>query len=154
MRMLIFLKKKKTKLLNKTMKFFSPYPLYQTSGLTLIRCTIGAFLIYHGWEIFSESKINGYLQWDIFKNSSGKFLVYAGKASELIAGFLFVLGFLTRIASLLTIGVMCYITFTLGKGLIWYEDQYPFLFILLALVFFFSGAGNFSLDKLIFNNKK
>jgi putative oxidoreductase len=82
--------------------FFSSSPLWQTTGLTLIRCVLGAFLIYHGCEIFSESKINGYLEWDIFKNSSGKFLVYSGKASELIAGIFFVLGFLTRVASLFT----------------------------------------------------
>ena len=131
-------------------KFLSPEPLMQTVGLTLIRITIGAFLIYHGLEIFSAEKINGYLQWDIFKTSSGKFLVIAGKVSELIAGIFFVLGFLTRVASLLTIGVMFYITFVLGKGIIWYDDQYPFLFILLALVFFFTGAGKISLDNRLF----
>ncbi len=113
---------------------------------------LGAFLIYHGCEIFSGSKINGYLEWDIFKNSYGKFLVYCGKASELIAGIFFVLGFLTRVASLFTIGTMIYITFFLGHGKIWYEDQYPFLFILLALVFFFTGAGRISIDNLLVKN--
>ena len=135
-------------------KFFSSSPLWQTAGLTLIRCTLGVFLIYHGWEVFSESKINGYLEWDSFKNSSGKFLVYAGKTSELVAGILFVSGFLTRLASLITIGVMCYITFILGHGRIWYEEQYPFLFILLALVFFFTGAGRWSLDNITFKKIK
>ena len=130
--------------------FFSSSPLWQTTGLTLIRCILGAFLIYHGCEIFSESKINGYLEWDIFKSSSGKFLVYCGKASELISGIFFVLGFLTRVASLFTIGTMIYITFFLGHGKIWYEDQYPFLFILLALVLFFTGAGRISVDNLVF----
>jgi putative oxidoreductase len=130
--------------------FFSSSPLWQTTGLTLIRCILGAFLIYHGCEIFSESKINGYLEWDVFKNSSGKFLVYSGKASELIAGVFFVLGFLTRVASLLTIGTMIYITFFLGHGKIWYEDQHPFLFVLLAFVFFFTGGGRISVDNLVF----
>ena len=131
-------------------KLFSSGPLWQTAGLTLIRCILGAFLIYHGWEVFSQSKMNEYLKWDMFKNGSGKFLAYAGKASELIAGILFLFGFLTRLASLLTIGVMFYITFILGKGLIWYEDQYPFLFMLLALVFFFTGAGRISVDNSLF----
>jgi len=131
-------------------KFFSPGPLWQTFGLTLIRCILGAFLIYHGWEVFSQSKMDEYLKWDMFKNGSGKFLAYAGKASELIAGLLFLFGFLTRLASLLTLGIMFYITFILGKGLIWYEDQYPFLFMLLALVFFFTGAGRISVDNLLF----
>jgi len=153
--MLTSLKKKKTKRLNKSiMKFFSSSPLWQTAGLTLIRLTVGAFLIYHGCEIFNEAIINKYLHWDQFKNSSGKFLVYSGKSAELISGILFVLGLFTRIACLLIIGVMCYITFLLGKGIIWYDDQHPFLFVLLALVFFFTGPGNFSLDKMIFNDKK
>src|SRR5512138_1073687 len=125
-------------------KFFSPLPLLQTTGLTLIRCILGAFLIYHGWEVFSEEKIHDYLEWDIFKTSNGRMLVMTGKASELIAGILFVLGLFTRIASIIIIGVMCYITFVLGHGKIWYDDQYPFLFILLALVFFFAGAGKWS----------
>lgn len=133
--------------------FFSSSPLSQTTGLTLIRCILGAFLIYHGCEIFSESKISGYLEWDVFKGANGKLLVMVGKASELIAGIFFVLGFFTRVASLLIIATMIYITFFLGHGKIWYEDQYPFLFILLALVFFFTGAGRISLDNLLFKNK-
>jgi putative oxidoreductase len=130
--------------------FFSSSPLWQTPGLTLIRCILGAFLIYHGWEIFSQSKINGYLEWDMFKGSNGKLLVMAGKVSELIAGIFFVFGFLTRVASFLIIGTMIYITFFLGHGKIWYEDQYPFLFILLGLIFFFMGGGRLSLDHLLF----
>ena len=135
-------------------RFFSSSPLCQNTGLALVRGTLGIFLIYHGWEIFTESIMSEYLKWDAFKNSSGKFLVYAGKAAELIAGILFVLGLFTRIASLITIGVMCYIAFFLGKGIIWYGDQHPFMFVLLALIFFFTGPGNFSLDKMIFNNKR
>ena len=134
-------------------KFFSPYPLWQTAGLTLIRWAVGTFLIFHGWEIFNEAIMNKYLQWDQFKNSTGKLLVYSGKVAELTAGILFVLGLFTRIACLLIIGVMCYITFFLGKGIIWYDDQHPFLFVLLALVFFFTGAGRVSLDNLLFKNK-
>jgi len=133
--------------------FFSSSPILQTIGLTLIGGMLGDFVIFKGWEIFSESKINGYLEWDVFKGSNGKLLVMAGKASELIAGVFFVLGFLTRVASLLIIATMIYITFFLGHGKIWYEDQYPFLFILLALVFFFTGAGRVSLDNLLFKNK-
>lgn len=131
-------------------QFFSSGPLLQTAGLTLIRLFIGAFLIYHGSEIFSAEKINGYLEWDIFKTPYGRLLVLSGKASELIAGILYVLGLLTRIGSMLIIGVMTYITFVLGKSIIWYDDQYPFLFILLALVFFFTGAGKISLDNRLF----
>ena len=133
---------------------FSSGPVWQTMGLPLVRVTLGIFLIYHGWEVFTESKMNEYLKWDSFKDSNGKLMVYAGKIAELIAGILFVVGLFTRIASLLTIGVMCYIAFFLGNGIIWNNDQHPFLFVLLALVFFFTGPGNFSMDKLIFKNKR
>ena len=131
-------------------RFFSPAPFWQTAGLTLIRLTLGVFLIYHAWEIFDADKMKEYQQWDAFKNSSGELMIYAGKAAELVAGILYLFGFLTRFASLLVIGTMGYIAFFLGNGIIWNNDQHPFLFILLALVFFFTGPGNFSLDKMIF----
>ncbi len=133
--------------------FFSSSPIWQTTGLTIIRVILGAFLIYHGWEIFNEVKMNEYLLWDNFKNSNGKLLVYAGKAAELLAGILFVLGLFTRIASLLTIGTMCYIAFFLGNGIIWNNDQHPFLFVLLALIFIFTGPGRYSLDHYLFKPK-
>ena len=134
-------------------KIFSPAPIWQNGGLFMVRCTLGLFLMYHGWEIFDGSKINEYLSWDAFKNSSGEFLVYFGKAGELIAGILFVLGLFTRIACLLTIGVMGYISLFLGNGIIWQNDQHAFLFVLLALAFFFAGPGTISLDHL-FNKRR
>ena len=134
-------------------KFLSSSPIWQTTGLTLIRIAVGLFMIYHGWELFSEAKINEYLKWDIFKTSSGKTLVYLGKGAELVGGILLVLGFLTRLAAIILIGPMIYITFFLGHGKIFYEDQYPFLFILLGLVFFFMGGGRISLDHSLFSKK-
>lgn len=134
-------------------KFFSASPLWEQAGLLLIRITLGVFLVYHGWEIFSETKMNEYLLWDNFNNSNGKLLVYAGKAAELVAGILFVLGLFTRLASLFTIGTMCYIAFFLGNGIIWNNDQHPFLFVLLALIFFFTGPGNYSVDHYLFKPK-
>lgn len=132
-------------------KFLSSSPLWQTAGLTLIRWMLGGFLIYHGWEIFNEVKMNEYLTWGHFKHSSyGKWLAYAGKAAELIAGILFVVGLFTRIAALLTAGTMIYITFFLGNGIFWNNDQHPFLFVMLSAVFFFNGPGKFSLDAFFF----
>jgi len=131
-------------------RLLSSSPIWQTAGLTLIRIAVGSFMIYHGWEIFSDEKIGEYLKWDIFKTSSGKTLVYLGKGAELIGGILLVFGLFTRLAAIILIGPMIYITFFLGHGKIWYEDQYPFLFILLGLVFFFMGGGRLSLDQLLF----
>ena len=124
-------------------RFFSAAPLWQTAGLTLVRCALGGFLIYHGMEVFDENIMNRYFSWKQFDDSTGQIFAYAGKIGELIAGILFVLGLFTRAASLITIGIMCYIAFFLGKGIIWYDDQHPFLFVLLALVFFFYGPRKF-----------
>ena len=134
--------------------FFSSHPLLFSSGLLLTRIILGSFLIYHGWEFFDADKIKEYQQWDAFKSSSGEFLVYTGKGAELLAGFMFVLGFLTRIACLFTIGTMLYIAFLLGNGKIFSNDQHPALFVLISVLFIFTGPGKYSLDHMIFDKNK
>ena len=131
-------------------KLLSSSPLWYTAGLTLIRCFIGIFLIIHGSEIFDAEKMKGYIGWDIFKTSST--LPYIGKAAELIAGILLLLGLFTRLACLIIIGTFIYITFFVGKGKFWMDDQHPFLFVMLASVFFFTGAGKISLDNRLFRS--
>jgi putative oxidoreductase len=136
-------------------KLFSSSALWQTGGLTLIRMIVGLFMIYHGWEIFSAAKMNEYLEWDIFKqSSSGKILVYIGKGAELVGGLFLFIGLLTRIAAIILIGTMLYISFFIGHGKVWYDDQHPFLFVLLGLVFFFTGGGRWSVDGVLFKTKK
>ena len=134
---------------------FSSRPIWQDKGLALIRLIVGFFMMYHGYEIFNEKIMNGYFQWEMFKNSSpAKTMVYAGKAAELVGGILLFLGLFTRVACVILIIIMSYITFFVGHGRVWYEDQHPFLLVLLAFVFFFTGPGNLSLDKLIVNNRR
>lgn len=136
-------------------KFFSLAPLWPTAGLTFIRLAVGFFMIYHGWEIFNEEKMNEYLRWDVFKNSQGrKMLVYAGKAAELISGVLLFVGLFTRVASILLAGTMLYVSLFVGHGKIWYEDQHPFLFVLLGMAFFFYGPGKMSVDQLLFGKRR
>ena len=107
-------------------------------------------MVYHGIEVFSPEKMSGYMQWDMFKGSSfAKAMVYAGKGSEFVGGLLLFFGLFTRAAALLLAGTVLYISFFVGQGRIWYEDQHPFLFVLLALVFFFTGGGKWSADYLI-----
>ena len=135
-------------------KIFSPTPLWQNEGIALLRIVTGIFLIYHGWEIFDEEKMKEYVTWDVFKNStSAPLMVYLGKGAELTAGILWVLGLLTRIASLIVACTFIYIAFFIGNGKIWYEDQHPFLFVLLALTFFFTGPGRWSLDNILFKKQ-
>jgi len=136
-------------------KFFSPSPLWQTAGLCFIRIIVGFFMIYHGWEVFSEEKMKPYLDWDSFKGfSSPALIVYTGKIAELVAGIFLMIGLFTRLASLVLIFTMLYISFFVGHGKIWYEDQHPFLFVLLGLVFFFTGSGKWSVDQFLLKKRK
>ena len=135
-------------------RFFSPSPINSDIGIAIVRIIIGALLIYHGQEVFNPELMKGYTEWDTFKGSFGTFLPYLGKASEFIAGVFLFFGFLTRIGALITSGTLLYITFFIGTGKFWYEDQHPFLFVLFGLLFLFTGPGAWSLDKLIFKEKK
>ena len=135
-------------------RFFSPLPLWQDNGLALMRIITGGFLVYHGSEMFDTVAMSEYFKWDMFKDStSAKYLVYGGKVAEFLSGILLVLGLFTRIACITLICTLGYIAFFVGQGKIWYEDQYPFLFVVIGLIFIFTGPGAFSLDKVIFKNK-
>ena len=132
-------------------KIFSASPVWQNNGLFLIRIIAGFLLIWHGWEIFNAEKMKGYVSWDMFKTKS--FLPYFGKATELAGGVLLFLGLFTRIGCLLLIGAFAYITFFVGKGKFWMDDQHPFLFVLIAMLFIFTGPGVLALDNLLFKKK-
>jgi putative oxidoreductase len=129
-------------------KFLSSAPLWENIGLLLIRLLLSVFLVIHGIELFDNEKMKGYSTWDTFKTST--MMPYVGKAAELIAGILLFLGLFTRLACLMIVGTFAYITFFIGNGRFWMDDQHPFLFVMLALVFFFTGAGKFSLDNRLF----
>ena len=133
--------------------FFSFSPIYLNNGIAILRIVVGLLLLYHGIEIFTSETMNTYLQWDMFKGPYGKFLVYMGKGSEFVTGILLLLGLFTRIGALLMIGNFSYITFFVGEGRFWYQEQHPFMFALFGILFLFTGSGAWSLDKIIFNKK-
>ena len=132
------------------MNIFNTSSAWSDRGIGLLRIIVGLLLIYHGQEVFRPGIMNTYLEWDDFKGPAGKFLVYLGKSAELVAGVLLVAGFLTRIAAVIVIGNFTYITFILGHGRFWYEDQHPFMFALFGLLFLLTGAGTWSVDEVIF----
>jgi putative oxidoreductase len=134
--------------------FFSPGGLWQNSGIAMIRVILGVFMAYHGWEVFTAGKMNEYAKWltDI-KFPAPTFMAYLGKGIELVSGVLITVGLFTRLAIIPLAVTMAVISFGIGKGRIFMEDQHPFLFILLAFVFFFTGPGKWSLDYLLFERK-
>ncbi len=131
-------------------KLLAPVPIFQSQGLAIIRIVFGAMMIYHGKEIFQPELMNSYTEWNMFKGPNGLLKVYVGKTSEFVAGLSMLLGLFTRLGSLLTMGTFSYITFFVGHGKFWYEDQHPFMFFLVGLVFFFCGPVKWSLDEQIF----
>ena len=133
--------------------FLSSSPVFLNNGIAMLRIVVGLLLIYHGVEIFTPETMDTYLQWDMFKGPYGKFLVYMGKASEFIAGILLLLGLFTRIGALLMVGNFSYITFFVGEGRFWYQEQHPFMFALFGILFLFTGPGAWSVDRIIFAKK-
>jgi putative oxidoreductase len=127
----------------------------QRTGVAIIRIITGLLMLYHGLEIFDETKMNEYLKWDVInKLPVPELLVYLGKGIELIGGIFLILGFLTRVSALVTALNMFFICFYVGNGRFYYEDQHPFIFGLLCLVFFFYGGGKWSLDEMMKPVKK
>ena len=133
---------------------FSPLPLWQSNGLALLRIVTGLLMAYHGLEIFDRKKMLPYMEWDIIKSlPAPEVFVYVGKGLEFVTGICFVLGLFTRIAAVLMAINMLFICFKIGNGKFYYEDQHPFLFALIALVFFFTGPVKWSLDMLWFSKR-
>jgi len=130
-------------------RFLSASPLWLSEGTAVVRIFVGALMIYHGKEVFDPELMKGYTEWDTFKGSSGLFLVYLGKGSEFVSGVLLVLGLFTRIGAIIMIGTLSYVTFLVGHGKFWYEDQHPFMFVILGVFFLFTGPGAWSVDSRI-----
>ena len=135
-------------------KLFSPLPLWQDTGLVILRIVTGLLMMYHGWEVFDSTAIKEYTTWDMIKALPAPLiLVYLGKGLELVTGICFVLGLFTRISALLMTVNMLFICFKIGNGKFYYQDQHPFLFAMIAMVFFFTGPVKWSLDKLWFKRR-
>jgi putative oxidoreductase len=136
-------------------KLFSPSPASQAYGIAIVRIVTGILLVWHGWETFEAEKMNMYTGWFVERKYANPAIwAYAGKVAELLAGIGFLLGLFTRLASLSAIAAFAGIIFILGdKGKIFEGDQHPFLFILLAIVFFVTGPGALSLDGLFFKKR-
>ena len=132
------------------MRLFSTEPFRLPQTLALLRMVVGALLIFHGKEVFQPELMKSYLDWEPFQGEGGAFLVYLGKSAELVAGILLLLGLFTRIGALICIGTLGYITFVMGEGRFWYEEQHPFMFVLFGLLFLFTGPGSWSLDGRLF----
>ncbi len=136
-------------------KLFSSDPLWSDQGLVALRILTGLLIAYHGADIFKRTAMEEVLTWDVIKAlPAPEPMVYLGKGIELLAGICLVLGLFTRAAALFMAINMLFICFKIGNGRFYYEDGYPFLFALLALIFFFLGPVKWGLDFVIFKKQK
>ena len=123
--------------------------------LVALRVMTGLMMAYHGLEIFDAKVMAGYPDWEPIKNLPyPEFLVYFGKGLELLMGLFLAIGLFTRVSSFLIAVVMFFIAFKVGKGAFWYEDQHPFLFGLLAIVFALVGPVAYSIDQILFKSNR
>lgn len=130
----------------------SPQPFFYETGLACIRIFVGLLMAYHGWEVFDPTLMEGYTTWDQIKVlPNPKLAVYLGKGLELVTGICFTIGFLTRISAILMAIDMLFVCFYIGNGKFYYQDQHPFLFALIAIVYFFTGPVKWSVDQRVFN---
>jgi putative oxidoreductase len=136
-------------------RFFSYEPLWQETGLTVIRVLVGGFMVYHGLDVFDQKIMADNAKWlSDMKFPLPGLLAYLGKGSEWAGGILFTIGLFTRLALIPVVATMLIIAFGMGHGKIWMDDQHPFLFALLFLVTFFTGPGKWSLDYYFFGRKE
>lgn len=124
-------------------------------GIVIVRIVLGVMLIFHGWQLFETSDMEGFAE-RLFalEIPFPEFMVYAGKILELTGGFFLILGLFTRLMTALLFITFIFITFVMGDGKIFSDNQHPFLLALISLIFFFTGAGRLSIDFLIYINKK
>jgi putative oxidoreductase len=136
-------------------KIFSTDPLWSDYGLAGIRVLTGLLMAYHGAEIFSRPAMEVYLTWDVIKAlPAPEVMVYFGKGIEFFAGVFLAIGLFTRVAALFMAIDMLFICFKIGNGRFYYQDQHPFLFALIALIFFFAGPVKWGLDFSVFKKQK
>jgi len=130
----------------------SPNPLYYETGMASIRIFVGLMMTYHGWEVLDRATMEPYFEWDQLKALPlpAEFMAYVGKSLELVSGICLTIGFLTRIASLFLAINMLFITFYIGNGAFYYQDQHPFLFAIIGLIFFFAGPVKWDVDHKVF----
>jgi uncharacterized membrane protein YphA (DoxX/SURF4 family) len=135
--------------------FLSPNrKIFYEPGFALVRIIVGAMMAYHGFEVFDAKQMADYAKWmtDLhFPNPA--LMAYLGKGTEFATGVLIFLGLFTRLAVWPMILTMLIIAFGMGHGKIFYEDQHPFLFVLLALLFFFNGPTRYSVDQYLFGKR-
>ncbi|WP_423146698.1 DoxX family protein [Rubrolithibacter danxiaensis] len=114
----------------------------------LLRLIFGGLFVYHGYtKLIAFDQILGMFPDLIGIGAKTSFILVI--FAELVCGFLVTIGFLTRLAVIpifITMAVAFLMAHTKDAFMM---KELPFVFLLLSVVIFIAGSGNFSIDKLI-----
>jgi putative oxidoreductase len=124
-------------------------------GVALVRITMGVVLIFHGWQLFESHDMKELIAL-LFDMAIpfAEAMAYTANLVELGGGFFLILGLFTRIITALLFCTFMFNTFVLGDGRIFTENEHPFLLAMISLLFFFTGAGRFSIDYILSVNRR
>lgn len=122
--------------------------------ITLLRIVAGIAMMYHGW-----GKIQNPLAWMGAESNIPAFLQALAAISEFFGGLFVTIGLLTPLAAF---GILCTMAYAVFKHAI--LNGHPFvgkpsyelaaLYFVISLLIMLVGAGNISIDYLIFGKRK
>jgi putative oxidoreductase len=139
---------------NVMLRKFLSSKVISENGLALIRMMAGMLILVHGFGLFHQGHMEGNVAWlTDLHFPAPVFMAYLGKGAEFIGGIFLVLGLLARFTAVVLMINMAVITFVMGSGRIFSEDEQPWLLLILFLWIFFNGAGKWSLDRLLFDKQ-
>lgn len=126
----------------------------QTNPLAIVRIVVGLWIMWYGKDVFIDEWFQQRLvSWkEDLGFSNPALMLYLAKGSEFVFGFLFALGFFTRLSSFVLFIVLS-VAWILGQDMQIFpydKGEITFFYWLFFLVFIFVGGGKYSLDSRFF----
>ncbi|EHI43623.1 hypothetical protein OPAG_06911 [Rhodococcus opacus PD630] len=124
-------------------------------GLAILRLAAGLTLAAHGYQkVFAGGRIGGTGRWfDSIGMRPGRVHAAAAASTELVAGALLALGFLTVLAGAAFVAVMLVAAWTVHRKKGFYSVnsgwEYNFILAVIGVVIATSGPGAYSIDYVL-----
>ena len=127
----------------------APWLRSSSIGLLILRVGVAAMMLCHGFPKLLMLLQGHGAQWmDPLGLGSTLSLILCCFA-EVCCSLAIILGFFTRLASLVLIINFWVIIFIYGGGSVWPQSELPLLYLICFLTLMLTGGGSISLDHLI-----
>ena len=143
----------------KKLLLFSSHPINLSFGILLIRIIIGVLMAFYGYEKlihFEEMAASDFWAKNVsFLGMTGKIPLGLTVFAEFFCSILLIFGLFTRLALIPLAICMGYIVVNISQMTIvssgenGSEINTAFVYLIIYIGLFFTGAGNYSIDKLI-----